>query len=138
VAGYTNNALTYTLQSGDGIASGKTYTFMYRSKNIVAYSDYSEQIRIAVASPISQPAKPTKDYVRSTKTSITVLWSESTATEVPVLGYKLYMSAGTDEYSVVYSDAQNSLLREYTASNLTTGVYYQFKVAAINFNGDSV
>jgi hypothetical protein len=97
---------------------------MFRSKNIVGYSFYSEQVRIAVASPISKPTTPTKDYVRSTKTEITVHWTESTATEVPVIGYKLYMSAGTDEYSVVYSDEQNALLREYTVANLTTGVYY--------------
>ena len=39
------------------------------------------------------------------KTSKTPTPKSTPATEVPVLGYKLYMSAGTDEYSLVYSDA---------------------------------
>jgi hypothetical protein len=46
----------------------------------------------------------------STETSIFVEWSESTATEVPILGYKLYMSQGTSEFTLIYSEL-NPLVR---------------------------
>ena len=67
-----------------------------------------------------------------------VTWSESADGVIPILGYKLYLSAGTDEYSLVYDGPTNALLREFTVNNLTTGILYQVKVAAVNFNGDSV
>ena len=97
--------MTYSLSSTDGITSGTTYSFKFRSKNIVDYSDFSEELRIAVASPPAKPSTPVKDFTRTNRTSLVVTWSESTATEVPILGYKLYLSAGTDEYSVIYEDA---------------------------------
>jgi hypothetical protein len=64
-------------------------------------------------------------------------WSESAATETSIIGYRLYMSEGTDQYEVVYSNSQNALLREYELAGLTVGQLYQFKVSAINFNGES-
>lgn len=47
---------------------------------------------------------PTKDYIKSTKESMVVQWSESAATETPIIGYKLYMSKATDVYEVVYEN----------------------------------
>ena len=73
----------------------------------------------------------------STQTSIYVKWAESQPSEVPILGYKLYMSVGTQQYRLIYSNDKNPLLREFNVTNLTSGALYQFKVAAINFNGDS-
>ena len=48
------------------------------------------------------------------------------------------MSPATGEYEIVYSSSQNALLREYELTGLTTGQLYQFKVSAINYNGESV
>jgi len=57
-------------------------------------------------------------------TSIYVKWAESLPTEVPILGYKLYMSEGTSEYKLIYANIYNSLIREYNVTNLTTGLLY--------------
>lgn len=48
------------------------------------------------------------------------------------------MSAGTGVYVMVYDGELNPLQRQITVKNLTTGVQYQFKVSAVNFNGESV
>lgn len=59
----------------------------------------------------------------STESSIFVEWSESMPTEVPILGYKLFMSAGTEEYELIY-EAQNPLIRYYNTTGLRTGQIY--------------
>lgn len=62
----------------------------------------------------------------STKTSIYVKWTQSIATEVPILGYKLYMSEGTSQYKVIYNNTVNPLINEFNVTGLTTGKLYQF------------
>jgi hypothetical protein len=48
------------------------------------------------------------------------------------------MSSGTGVYTMIYDGVLNPLQRQITAKNLTTGTQYQFKVSAVNFNGESV
>ena len=122
VTSYLGSLPTHTLTPiPDGIVSGTTYTFKYRARNVVGYSEYSSEVRYVISSPPSQPLAPTKNYIHSTRTSMLIEWSESEATETPIIGYKLYMSEGTDQYEVVYSNSQNALLREYELTGLTTG-----------------
>jgi len=47
------------------------------------------------------------------------------------------MSKGTSQYTVIYSSETNPLIREFNVTGLETGALYQFKVSAVNFNGDS-
>jgi hypothetical protein len=42
-----------------------------------------------------KPTIPTKVISKSTTTSIFVTWTPAVATQVPILGYKIYLSAGT-------------------------------------------
>jgi len=86
VVGYADNSMETTIT---GLISGATYTFKFRSFNVVGFSEFSEQVRYAIASPPAKPATPTKDMQMSTKTSIYIKWSESQATEIPILGYKI-------------------------------------------------
>ena len=86
VVGYADNSMETTI---NGLTSGATYTFKFRSFNVVGFSEFSEQARFAIASPPAKPVTPTKDMQMSTKTSIYIKWSESQATEVPILGYKI-------------------------------------------------
>jgi hypothetical protein len=72
----------------------------------------------------------------STGTSTFVEWLESAATEVPILGYKLYRSQGTSEFALIYSEL-NLLVRFMDVTGLQTGQVYQFQVAATNSNGGS-
>lgn len=122
VLGYVDDSLTHTISSG--LVSGQIYTFKYRSRNVVGYSDFSIEKRYAISVPPAKPLAPTKLMSASTLTSIYVEWSESPATQVPILGYKLYMSAGTSEYELIYSEQQNPLIREFNATGLKTGVLY--------------
>lgn len=105
---------------------------------MVNYSEYSNEARYVIAAPPSKPLTPTKVYMKSNRTSLFIQWSESAATQTPIIGYTLYVSDETDEYRVIYSSSVNSLLREFELTGLTTGNLYKFKVSAINFNGNSV
>jgi len=138
VTSYAGSTLTHTLTAGsDSLVSGTTYGFKFRAGNAIGYSEYSSEVRFAAASLPAQPAAPTKSLTASSKTSITVQWAESAATEVPILGYKLFMSASTGSFSLVYDGSRNPVLRQYTVPNTTTGGQYQFKVVAVNYNGVS-
>jgi len=73
---------------------------------------------------------------KTTKDSISISWEESTATEIPVSGYHLYMSSNvTGNFVLIYNGSLNALQREFEARELETGSLYQFRVAAVNFNG---
>lgn len=91
--GYSTFQQTFTISSG--LTSGRIYTFKFRSINSVGPSPFSTEKRCAIATPPLKPNTPTKDMTLSTLTSIYVRWTLSNATEVPILGYKLYMSQGT-------------------------------------------
>lgn len=102
--------MSHTLTATDNnITSGTVYTFKFIANNIVGYSSFSSEVRYAAASPPAKPSTPTKDLSNSTKTSITVKWSQSASTEVPIQGYRLYMSNGTDVYSLIYDGELNPL-----------------------------
>jgi hypothetical protein len=60
----------------------------------------------------------------STKTSIFVKWTPSNATEVPILGYRLYMSEGTSQFKLIYNNSVNPLINSYNVTALTTGKLY--------------
>lgn len=47
------------------------------------------------------------------------------------------MSNGTGVYIKIYDGELNPLQRQFSVKNLTTGMQYQFKVVAVNFNGES-
>jgi hypothetical protein len=119
-----------------GLTEGTIHTFKYAALNEIGRSEYSSEVRIAVSRPPVKPAAPTKNIEKSTRTSIFVEWEAGQPTEVPILGYKLYMAHGTSEYKLVYAE-QNPLIREFNVTFLTSGSFYQFKLVATNFNGDS-
>ena len=127
VESYLGSLMTHTLSvavDADNIVSGSVYTFQYRSRNVIGDSEFSTEVRYAVSSPPGQPAAPTKNYLQSTRTSLLIEWSESQATETSIIGYRLYMSAGTSQYEVVYDGNDNALLREYEITGTSAGQLY--------------
>lgn len=118
---YSDNSMTHTVSS---LTSGTIYSFKYRAKNDVGYSEFSVARRFAASAPPVKPEKPTKNMDKSSHTSIFVEWAESLPSAAPILGYKLYMSAGTSEYEVIYSSRDNPLVRQFNVQNLVTGVLY--------------
>lgn len=80
-----------------------------------------------------------KVEAESGPTYITLTWSESTATELPVLGYRLSVvdnSLGTDVFEEVYNGLNYPNVLKYTVSHeVTGGMAYTFQVQALNYNG---
>ncbi len=75
VTGYSNSLMSYTLTSTtDGIVVGTLYAFKFRAANIKGYSEFSRELLIAAASPISPPAAPIRRMDLSTKTSLYIEW----------------------------------------------------------------
>jgi len=75
VTGYSNNLMSYTLTSAtDGIIVGTLYAFKFRASNIKGYSEFSRELLIAAASPISTPAAPIRRMDLSTKSSLYISW----------------------------------------------------------------
>jgi hypothetical protein len=72
-------------------------------------------------------------------TYISLEWSASSDTELPVLGYSLSMmdnSLGTDVYEEVYYGFNYpNVLKYMISSQVQTGMTYTFKVQALNYNG---
>ena len=64
VLSYSDNSMETTITAA--ITSGTTYTFKFRSFNKVGFSEFSEQVRFAIASPPAKPVAPTKDMHLST------------------------------------------------------------------------
>lgn len=139
VAGYTDNAMGYTLTvAADGLVAGTTYAFKLGAVNSKGQGALSDDILVAVAANIAKPSTPTRNLPLTTKTSIYIEWAESSATEVLVQGYMLYMSDNkTGDFQLAYNGSRNALQRHFEAKGLETGALYQFKVSAINHNGES-
>ena len=138
VSNYDGTSMTHTLtQAANSLVAGTTYTFIFSASNVVGDSSFSSEARFAAASPPSKPVAPYKDLAFSTKTSIMVRWAQSSMTEIPIQGYRLYMNDGSGAFTLVYDGSLNPLQRYYIVSGLITGNIYQLKVAAVNFNGES-
>jgi hypothetical protein len=77
--------MTHTVTTAaNGIVAGSIYTFKYRAINVVGASPFSDETRIAAASPPAKPAAPTRALILQGKNQITVLWSQSANTEIPI------------------------------------------------------
>ena len=77
----------------------------------------------------------------TTETSISVAWNEPVNNGgTPISGYRLYMNdiLADDVFHLTYDGSNYPSTVSYTATSLTAGRYYRFRVIAINKNGESV
>jgi hypothetical protein len=82
---YTDNAMTHTVTTAaNSIVPGTIYTFKYRAVNVVGPSSFSDETRIAAASPPAKPAAPQRASILQGKNQITVIWSQSSNTEITI------------------------------------------------------
>ena len=66
------------------------------------------------------------------------MWSKAPDTETETTGYILKMAvSGSLNFSVIYYGYNLPQTLYYTATGLSTGMTYQFKISSINFNGES-
>ena len=79
------------------------YKFKTRALNVYGYSDWSEELDVGVSSFPAQPAALVKLAAETGPTYITLQWAKSLDTQLPVLGYQIWMDDGDDgDYSIVY------------------------------------
>lgn len=136
VGSFTGSTLTQTVS---GLSPGVKYRFGITATNEIGESEISQFTIIAAASLPSAPTLITKDSSLSNKTAITVQWPKVPDTEIETIGYILYMAEyGSELYSVVYNGANKPQTLSHTVSHLSTGQSYNFKLVALNFNGQSL
>lgn len=92
------------------LVAGHTYAFRVTATNSKGTSEHSDELVVAAADPIAQPAAPVRTLAKSTRSSLYIDWEPSSATQIPVVGYRLYMSEGTaGDFKLMYSDPLNAL-----------------------------
>lgn len=75
VASYDGHSLTFTLDaSSESLTEGLTYGLIYRARNRVGYSDYSDVLRIALADRVQSPQNLNFDIELATSTSLYLTW----------------------------------------------------------------
>lgn len=138
ITAYDGSSLSYTVLGTDGITGGTIYKFKYLAVNSYGVSDFSDELDAGVSSFPAQPSAPTKDSATSTNSSITLVWTTSADTELPVLGYKLNMDDGYNgAFTTIYNGLGYPNVLTYTKTQLVTGLTYRFTLQALNFNGES-
>ena len=76
----------------------------------------SNYVRVAMATPTSQPSAPTVNRDLSTINSLFIEWEEGVEGDIPILGYKLYMiEKGTGGAMLIYDGSINALTKRYWA-----------------------
>jgi len=116
---------------------GRKYYFRYTATNSVGTSEFSDESVFALAALPLAPTAPVKNAAQSTLTSIYVTWPLVADADVNTLGYRLYMDSGNDgNFSMVMDGNRLPGVNYYNATSLATSHSYQFKVSAINFNGE--
>jgi hypothetical protein len=118
---------------------GKFYTFKYRARNMIDYSDYSNELIVPYVGAPDTPTSVT--LVEATKTTIEVRWAAETSTNPPagdIIGYKLYRDDGLGgSYSLIFDGTNYPLLRNHVSENLVTGRPYRWKHLVLNSAGPS-
>ena len=125
--------------AGDLLVSGEQYFFQYSLLNDEGESELSDESEFALADYPVAPDAPTKVDLDSSLTSIYLEWPHVAHTEVNVIGYQLFMDAGSDGYfRMIFDGTSKPGVNYFLADNLTSGRAYNFKLQALNSNGASV
>ena len=94
---------------------------------------YSNEVTILSASLPSEPLSLANDASVTASGIVGLMWSAVASDGgSPVIDYQISSKIGTGAYSVLVSGITTTL---YTASSLTAGVVYTFKVTARNLVG---
>ena len=125
VTAYSGDTSSHTLTvADDSLIAGQTYLLMTRAQNEFGFGEYSEQLSVGLADFPDPPATLVKVDADSGPTYITLEWSASAATELPVLGYRLLMmdnALGTDVFEEVYNGLHYPNVLKYTVSSEVVG-----------------
>jgi hypothetical protein len=74
----------------------------------------------------------------SGSTYVTITWSKSENTELPVIGYQVFSDQGKGgELQLIYDGTNYPNVRKIKVTGLPNGLPAAFTVTALNFNGPS-
>jgi len=140
ISNYSDSGDFYNVTATNGsLVSGEKYRFVATATNSLGESAFSQEVRAAVGTVPSQPAKLARSYTLSTRTQLTITWSIAPDTEIPITGYVLEwdQAEGDGTYYELWNGRGKPEVLSYTVP-VTTGSKYSFRHKAVNFNGDSV
>jgi hypothetical protein len=142
VATYTSLTaeVTFDIDGSDSakLQPGQMYKFKSYATNEAGHISNSLERRVRAAAVPAQPSTgPTIVESISNTTSIGVSWDAVDNTYAYVSGYKLYRDNGNNgNFTLIYDGTNRPGQRTFISHNLTPGMYYRFKVLAVNYNGD--
>jgi hypothetical protein len=108
---------------------GTIYKFKVRTMNDHGTSEFSDEIDAAASSFPAKPNPMTQILAETSTSYITLQWTASADTELPVLGYAINMDDGYGgNFKNVYYGKNYPNVLKYTIGGLITGLYYNFKI----------
>lgn len=115
------------------------YKFACVAVNDQGSSDLGDYIQIAAAALPLPPVMLYKDLTLSSKTAISISWSQVNDTSIPITGYILQVANfGSSKFKTIFNGTNKPSQRQFTHNGLSKGAKFTFRVISINFNGYSV
>jgi hypothetical protein len=135
ITSYDGQSLSYLVdESQENMVVGRTYSFKYRTRNLVGYSEYSQVLRVALADQVQAPLNLHADFEQATSTSLTLVWDEVPDGYIVTQGYFLEMLQDDDKWLEVFSQRTNPNALTTTVTSLIPAKLYKFRVFAVDFN----
>lgn len=127
--GSTGVVTTFTLSSG--LVTNTVYQIAVKAVNVIGDSPLSTAVSIRAAQIPDTPNAPTK--LASTTSSISIQWTAPAFNGGNALTkYSIYKDDGQGGTVVFLADTADASVLSYTATGLTMGKTYVFKIAAWN------
>jgi len=135
----------YTLSGS--LVSGETYSFRYRVKNVVGWSDYSDVTSAVAADAPAKPSNAPTIIGDPTATSVTVLLDHDTVTDggSPITAYRLEVCQDNAARTLCLVDSAYTNVSSYASTvshtltvatdSLVTGAIYKVRYKATNAVG---
>jgi len=125
----------------DELDFGTIYKLRYRAENVEGLGEYSDVALVALNALPVAPSAPTRVDRDCSETSIAVSWTsvqpDPELEGNKIAGYRLYVAEGQSNiFSLVYDGDGYPQITSTVVTNLSTGELYDFKVSAINANGE--
>jgi len=136
----TNLVLTHSVAAdADGLTRGLFYSFKFRTKNAVGYSEFSSILRIGLGAAPPAITTLASDLENCGSTYVAMTWIEPAGTlHLPVLGYVVQMiDPISDEWVDILDASTDPDKLSHTEFGLVNEAIYTFRVFAVNFNGRS-
>lgn len=134
---YSGKSRSYTTNQ---LETGFNYQFKVRSVNAAGFSDFSAASSLIITA--LEPSTPLKlDLVSRSATDITFKWEPPLDFGgLQLSGYNVYIATGSGSFSedLTAPSKTNPTILTHTASSLTAGQAYKFKVSATNTIGESL